>query len=295
MKSVGISLRNGKLPQHALFLLLSVGFVIPLLYIVSISFTTDAEIANHGYRIIPLQWSTTAYDYLFRTPGQLLRSYGVSILVTIAGTVASLLLTTLLAYTLARQDYRYRNIVSFFVFFTMLFNGGLVSTYIFMTRYLQLKDNLLVLILPYLVNAWFVLLMRSFIATLPLSLVESAKLDGAGEWRTFFSIILPLAKPALAAIGLMIAFTYWNDWWLSLLYLDNMNLIPLQFMLYRIMSNVSYLTTQLSMSVSVDLRDIPTESSRMAMCIMAAGPMLIIFPFFQKHFVRGITVGALKG
>ena len=233
---------------------------------------------------------------LFRsTPGQLLRSYGVSILVTIAGTVASLLLTTLLAYTLARQDYRYRNIVSFFVFFTMLFNGGLVSTYIFMTRYLQLKDNLLVLILPYLVNAWFVLLMRSFIATLPLSLVESAKLDGAGEWRTFFSIILPLAKPALAAIGLMIAFNYWNDWWLSLLYLDNMNLIPLQFMLYRIMSNVSYLTTQLSMSVSIDLRDIPTESSRMAMCIMAAGPMLIIFPFFQKHFVRGITVGALKG
>lgn len=295
MKSAAITLRNAKLPQHALFVILSMVFIIPLLYIVSISFTSDTEIANHGYRLIPLQFTTTAYDYLFRTPGQLLRSYGVSLLVTVTGTIASLLLTTLLSYTLARQDYRYRSIVSFFVFFTMLFNGGLVSTYIFMTRYLQLKDNLLVLILPYLVNAWFVLLMRSFIATLPLSLVESAKLDGAGEWRTFFSIILPLAKPALAAIGLLIAFNYWNDWWLSLLYLDNMNLIPLQFMLYRIMSNVSYLTSQLSMSVSVDLKDIPTESSRMAMCILAAGPMLLIFPFFQKYFVKGITVGALKG
>lgn len=295
MKSAAITLRNAKLLQHAIFVILSMVFIIPLLYIVSISFTSDSEIVNHGYRLIPLQFTTTAYDYLFRTPGQLLRSYGISLMVTVTGTIASLLLTTLLSYTLARQDYRYRSIVSFFVFFTMLFNGGLVSTYIFMTRYLQLKDNLLVLILPYLVNAWFVLLMRSFIATLPLSLVESAKLDGAGEWRTFFSIILPLAKPALAAIGLLIAFNYWNDWWLSLLYLDNMNMIPLQFMLYRIMSNVSYLTSQLSMSVSVDLRDIPTESSRMAMCILAAGPMLLIFPFFQKYFVKGITVGALKG
>lgn len=295
MKSTGFTLRSAKIPQHALFLLLSVCFIIPLIYIVSISFTSDAEIANGGYRLIPKVISFTAYEYLFRTSDQLMRSYGISILVTMAGTIGSLFLTTILSYTLARQDYRYRNVVSFFVFFTMLFNGGLVATYILMTRYLQLRDNLLVLILPYLVNAWFVLLMRSFIATLPLSLVESAKLDGAGEWRTFFSIILPLAKPALAAIGLMIAFNYWNDWWLSLLYIDNMKLIPLQFMLYRIMSNVSYLTTQLSMSVSVDLKDIPTESSRMAMCILAAGPMLVIFPFFQKYFVRGITVGALKG
>jgi len=283
------------LPLHFVFLVLCVAFIIPLLYIVSISFTSDIEIANNGYLLFPKKAEVTAYTYMFRTPDQLLRSYGVSGLVTVGGTMLSLLFTTLLSYTLARQDYKFRRPVSFFVFFTMLFNGGLVPTYILMTRYLHLKNNLLVLILPYLVNAWFVLLMRSFISTLPLSLVESAKIDGAGEWRTFFSIILPLAKPALAAVGLMIAFNYWNDWWLSLLYIDVDKLIPLQYLLYRTMSNIMYLTQQLSTSVSVNIKDIPTESARMAMCILAAGPMLIVFPFFQKHFVRGITVGAIKG
>jgi putative aldouronate transport system permease protein len=288
-------LNNMQIPLHIVFIILCVVFVIPLLYIISISVTSDIDIANNGYLLIPRKISTLAYEYMFKTPKQLLRSYGVSGLVTVAGTVFSLLFTTMLSYTLARQDYKFRRVISFFVFFTMLFNGGLVPTYILMTRYLHLKNTIWVLILPYLINAWFVLLMRSFISTLPLSLVESAKIDGAGEFKTFFVIILPLAKPALAAVGLMIAFNYWNDWWLSLLYIDVNKLIPLQFLLYRTMSNIMYLTQQLSTSVSVNIKDIPTESARMAMCILAAGPMLIVFPFFQKHFVRGITVGAIKG
>ena len=288
-------LNKAHIPLHIIFIVLCVLFIVPLVYIISISFTSDIEIANNGYLLIPHKINFMAYEYMFRTPKQLLQSYGISGLVTVGGTILSLLFTTLLSYTLARQDYKYRRVVSFFVFFTMLFNGGLVPTYILITRYLHLKNTILVLILPYLINAWFVLLMRSFISTLPLSLVESAKIDGSGELRTFFVIILPLARPALAAIGLMIAFTYWNDWWLSLLYIDVDKLIPLQYLLYRTMSNIMYLTQQLSSSVSVSIKDIPTESARMAMCILAAGPMLIVFPFFQKYFVRGITVGAIKG
>jgi putative aldouronate transport system permease protein len=283
------------IPLHIIFIALCAIFILPILYIVSISFTSDNEIAQYGYLLIPHKVSFLAYNYLFRTPTQLLRSYSVSGFVTVAGTLVSLFLTTMLAYTLARQDYRFRKAVSFIVFFTMLFNGGLVPTYILITKYLNLKNNIMVLILPYLVNAWFVLLMRSYISTLPLSLVESAKIDGAGEFRTFIVIILPLAQPALAAVGMMIAFNYWNDWWLSLLYIDVDKLIPLQYLLYRTMNNIMYLTQQLSSSVSVSIKDIPTESARMAMCILAAGPMLIIFPFFQKYFVRGITVGAIKG
>lgn len=280
---------------HLCLIITAVLFIIPILYIISISFTSDIEIAKSGYSLIPKSIDTLAYEYLFKTPKQLLTSYGVSIFVTVFGTLASLLLTTMLSYTLSRPDYKYKNAMSFFVFFTMLFNGGLVPTYILITRYLHLKNNILVLILPYIINAWYVLLMKGFLVTIPVALIESAKIDGSTEMNTFLKLILPLARPAMATIGLFIAFTYWNDWWLSLLYIDEDRLIPLQYLLYRTMSNIMYLTQQLSASVSVNIKDIPTESARMAMCILAAGPMLMVFPFFQKYFVRGLTVGAIKG
>ena len=283
------------LPFHILLVVVCMLFVIPVVYVISISLTSNKEIADHGYRLIPESFNVLAYSYIFRSSKQLLSAYGVSILVTTAGTAISLLVTSMLSYSLARPDNRYRRVISFFVFFTMLFNGGLVPTYILITRYLHLKDTILVLILPYLINAWFVLLMRSFIAALPLSLTEAAKIDGAGEFKTFFAIVIPLAKPALASLGLMIAFQYWNDWWLSLLYIDAERLSPLQYLLYRINANIAALTEQLSTSVNVNIKDIPSEPSRMAMCILAAGPMLIIFPFFQKYFVKGISVGAIKG
>jgi putative aldouronate transport system permease protein len=250
---------RGMLPFHVLFIVVCALFIVPLAYIVSISLTSNQEIADHGYRLIPDSFNTLAYSYIFRSAKQLLSAYGVSILVTTFGTAASLLVTSMLSYALARPDNRYRRVISFFVFFTMLFNGGLVPTYILVTRYLHLKDTILVLILPYLVNAWFVLLMRSFIAALPLSLTEAAKIDGAGEFKTFFVIIIPLAKPALASLGLMIAFTYWNDWWLSLLYIDAERLSPLQYLLYRINANIAALTEQLSTIVNVNIRDIPSE------------------------------------
>lgn len=281
--------------MNLVFIVISILFIIPVLYIISVSFTPDTDIVHYGYRLIPKNFSTMAYEFMFKSPKQLINAYGVSVFVTIFGTLVSLLFTTMLAYTIARPDYKYRKFVSFFIFFTMLFNGGLVPTYILMTRYLHLKNNILVLVLPYIINAWYVLLMKGFISTLPLSLVESAKIDGSNEYRTFFSIILPLAKPALATVGLLIAFNYWNDWWLSLLYIDVERLIPLQYLLYRTMANITYITQILAATVHVDLKNIPTESARMTMCILAAGPMLLVFPFFQKYFVKGITLGAVKG
>lgn len=276
-----------------LFLLLC---IIPFIAIVSISLSNEMDIVEHGYRLIPADISLMAYKVIFRNASQLLHSYTISIIVTALGTLISLSVIALLSYPLSRPDFKYKNHLAFYVFFTMLFNGGLVPWYILITRYLHLKNTIWVLIFPYVVIPWFVLLLRTFFQQIPLSIIESAKIDGASELRTFVSIVLPLSKPALATIGLFIALRYWNDWWLSLLYIDVESLIPLQYMLYRMMSNIEFLTRQMNaLPMGVDMSNMPTESARMAMCILAAGPMLFVFPFFQKYFVKGITAGALKG
>lgn len=279
---------------HLVLITASILFLIPILYVISISFTSDSEIIRYGYTLIPRKISVLAYEYIFKTPKQLLNSYSVSIFITVVGTGLSLILTTMLAYMVSRPDFKYRKQMSFFIFFTMLFNGGLVPTYMLITQYLHLKNTIWVLILPYVINAWFVLLMRSFLSTIPMSLLESAQIDGSSEFQTFFFIVIPLSKPALATIGLLISFNYWNDWWLSLLYIDERKLLPLQYMLYKIMSDIEFLTQQMSANVNVSLKDIPSEAARMATCILAAGPMLLVFPFFQKYFVKGLTVGAIK-
>jgi putative aldouronate transport system permease protein len=230
-----------------------------------------------------------------QSPRQLFYSYGVTIFVTTAGTLGSLLCTSMLSYVIARRDFPLRRIFSFLVLFTLLFSGGLVPSYIMVSRYYHLKDNLLALILPYIIIPWHVFLMKGFFTDIPTSLIEAAKIDGAREITIFFKIIAPVSKPAFATIGLFCAFTYWNDWWLSLLYIDNPRFISLQFYLYRIMNTIQFLATSMaSRSVTIDLGDLPGETARMALCVLAAGPMLFIFPFFQKYFVKGITLGAVK-
>lgn len=281
---------------HTVMILFGLISVVPLIAVVSISLSSEISIKLHGYSLLPFNFDTAAYRYIFRSPWGIVRSYAITFAMTATGTFLSLLVISLLAFPLSRPDYRYRNKVSFFVFFTMLFNGGLVPWYILIVRYLQLKNHFLVLVLPYLVVPWFVLLLRTFFKQLPMSLFESAKIDGASEFRSFFQILLPLSKPALATIGLFISLNYWNDWWLALLYIDEERLVPLQYMLYRMMSNITFLTSQMSTTaVTIDLSSFPNESARMAMCVLAAGPMLFIFPFFQKYFVRGLTAGSLKG
>lgn len=285
-----------KLLIHIWFICLSVVSLIPILYVVSISFSKDADIAKFGYKLIPETFTTFAYSYLLQNPKPLINSYMVSITVTVAGTLLSLLITAKLAYALSRRDFKGSNGLSFFVFFTLLFSGGLVPWYILIKKYLHIDDTLLVLILPYVIMPWHVLLMKGFLSEIPIALVESAKIDGAGEWKIFYQIVLPLAKPGLATVGLFTAFVYWNDWWLAMLFIDNQKLVPLQYMLYRILSNIQYLSTSLqTANIKINIQELPNESARMAIAILAAGPILFVFPFFQKYFIRGLTVGAVKG
>lgn len=275
--------------------ILSVLTILPLFYLLSVSFSTDRGIVENGYTLIPREFTVEGYSFILRAPKPIITGYMVTIAVTILGTALGLILSSTLAYVMARKDYRYSRITSFIVFFTMLFNGGLVPSYMLMTKFFHVQNTLWGLIIPYSISPWFTMIMKGFMQTLPFETVESAKIDGASEFRTFISIIVPICKPAIATVGLFYVFAYWNDWWLAMLYITKENLIPLQFLLYRTLSNLSYILNNMSSLLNVNMKNIPSESVRMSMAVMAAGPMLIIFPFFQKYFVKGLTVGSVKG
>ncbi|MDR2068632.1 MAG: carbohydrate ABC transporter permease [Spirochaetaceae bacterium] len=280
---------------NGLFIILSLACVLPLVLIIAASLSTEEGINLRGYSLLPRNFSFQAYKYIFQSPKQLFYSYRITIFVTVTGSLASLLCTGMLAYVIARRDFLLRRFFSFLVLFTLLFSGGIVPTYIMVSRYYHLKDTILALIFPYIIIPWHVFLMKGFFSEMPTSLIEAAKIDGAMEGTIFFRIIVPISKPAFATVGLFCAFTYWNDWWLSLLYIDNARLISLQFYLYRIMNTIQFLATSMqTRSITIDLGDLPGETARMALCVLAAGPMLFIFPFFQKYFVRGLTMGAIK-
>ena len=276
---------------HGILLVISLVFLFPLLLVVSGSFSDQNSILQYGYTLIPIKFSVLAYQDLIGDPSQLLNAYGVTILVTVIGTAISVLVVSLIAYAMARQDFAYRRVIAFFVFFTMLFSGGLVPSYIWMTQYLHLQDTLLVLILPGLVSAWNVLILRTYFSSLPQELIDAAKIDGASEWHILFQLVMPLSTPALATVALFSSLAYWNDWTLALLYINNPNLYPLQFLLYKLSSDVSFLQTH----SQVQGVPVPTLSIQMAMAVLAIGPIAFVFLFFQKYFVRGITLGGLKG
>ncbi|MCY9663508.1 carbohydrate ABC transporter permease [Paenibacillus alginolyticus] len=281
---------------NVLFCILSLALIVPLVLVISISFTDEKSLLTHGYHLFPKIFSTKAYEIILHAPDALIRAYGVTVFVTIAGTIVGLLFTTLTAYTMSRRDYRYRKIMTLYVFFTTLFSGGLVPFYILISQYLHLKDTIWALIVPYLLSPFFVLVMKGFLDKLPLEIFESAKIDGANEWRIIFTMVLPLSIPALVTIGLFISFQYWNDWWLGLLFIDNQKLIPLQLLLYRVMSTIEFLSNNIStVNVDFNIADFPALSARMAMAVLAAGPMMFIFPMFQRFFISGLTVGSIKG
>lgn len=281
---------------NAILSILSICILIPFLLVISISFSNERTIFTEGYRLIPSDFSFLAYEVILKSPQTLIQAYGVTIFVTVIGTITSLLLTAMIAYTISRKDYRYRGITTFYVFFTMLFSGGIVPLYILVTQYLNIGDTIWALILPYLINPFYVMIMKGFMDQVPFEIVESARIDGAGEWRIFFTLIIPLTIPALATVGLFTSFLYWNDWWLGLLFINDQNLVPLQLLLYRVMNTIEFLANNMHMAnVSIDLTQFPTLSARMAMAVLAAGPMLFIFPFFQRFFVRGLTIGSIKG
>lgn len=289
--------KAGNIVIHIFFILLSIAIVAPFLLIVSVSLTDEKALAQFGYTFIPSKFSLLAYDFVLKTPDVVLRAYSNTIIITVTGTVLSLLVTSMVAYTISRRDYRWRVPLTVYVFFTMLFSGGLVPFYILMTQYLQLKDSLWAIILPGLLSPFYVLIMKGFMGKIPYELIESAKVDGASEWRIFFRMILPLSTPALATLGLFIAFNYWNEWFNAMLFIDNDRWVPLQLLLVRIMNTLDFLrnNSQYIQSLGLDMSQLPNESMRMALVILVAGPMMFVFPFFQKYFVQGMTVGSLKG
>ncbi|NBC71758.1 carbohydrate ABC transporter permease [Paenibacillus sacheonensis] len=282
---------------NALFSVLSLCIFVPFLLVVVSSFSSEDSILKHGYQFLPERWSLAAYRLVFQSPAILMKAYGVTVYVTVVGTAAGLLLTAMTGWVLSRRDYKYNRQATFYVFFTMLFGGGLVPFYILMTQYLHLKDNLLAIIIPGLLSPFHIMIMKGFLAKMPFEMIESAKVDGSSEMRIFFTMVLPLSTPALATLGLTIAFNYWNEWFNAMLFIDKPNLVTLQLLLVRMLNTIEYLTanTEFVKQLNIDVSHLPKYSVRMAMAIMAAGPMLCIFPFFQRYFVAGLTLGSLKG
>lgn len=274
---------------------LAIFCIIPFLLIVSSSLSEESTIIAKGFQLFPSAFSTEAYSLLFKYPADMLRAYGVTISVTAIGTLFGLFLTSMTAYVLSRRDFKWRGRFSFFFFFTTLFSGGLVPWYLMIVNYLHLKDTLLVLILPLLMNVFYIIVMKSFMSSIPDAITESAKIDGAGDFRIFVQLIVPLSKPALATIGLFIALAYWNDWYNALLFISKSELMPLQYYLYKMLGNMDGMRKAMMASGAVVNTDLPTESLKMAMTIVATGPILLAYPFIQKYFVTGLTIGAVKG
>ncbi|MBO5070932.1 MAG: carbohydrate ABC transporter permease [Roseburia sp.] len=264
---------------------------IPFWLVISAAFSSEKAIVKYGFSLWPKEFSLEAFEYLFGRGGTLVDAYIVTITVTVIGTVLAVAITTMFAYAISRPYLKYRNFFSFVAYFTMLFSGGLVPWYITVVN-LGLKNTIWAMILPMSFSTWNMFLMRNTFAGLPGELVESAKIDGAGEFRTFWSIMLPIAKPGVATITLFYMLSFWNDWWMAMNFIDERKLYPLQYLLRQIMSNVKYAS---EMGAIITNTAIPTDAVQMATCLMTIGPIMLAYPFLQKYFVKGITVGAIKG
>lgn len=282
---------------NIILILASAACVIPFVLLFVTSITDESYLLKNGYTFFPAAFSLKAYEYLGRNAEQIFRAYGITILVTIVGTFVSLIITSMLAYALSRMDLPGNKALSFIVVFTILFNGGLVPTYIIYTQYFGMKNTIWSLIVPKLLLTGFnVLLARTYFRTsIPPSLIESAKIDGAGEFRVFFKIILPLSLPIMATIGLMNGLAYWNDWFNGLIFTTNEKLFSLQVLLNQILMNIQFLANMDTGGNVVSTETMPSTSARMAIAAIGVIPILAIYPFFQKYFVKGITLGAVKG
>ena len=279
-----------------LFSLMMVMCICPVLLVLGISFSDERDVLINGYSMIPQHFTTDAYRFIFKWSGTILNSYGVTLLVTVVGTVCSTFLVALFAYPLSRREFSFRKQFSFFALFTMLFNGGMVPWYIVCVKFLHLNNTIFALIVPYLMNAFYVMIMRTFYqTTIPDAIVESARIDGCGDFRIFRTIVLPLALPGLATIGLFNTLAFWNDYYLPLMLVTDQNLYNLQYMLYKLLVSLSILEQIPSTSFSMEAMKLPGETARMAMCILSIGPIIIAYPFFQKYFIKGLTIGSVKG
>lgn len=280
---------------NILFVIIAILCIYPLILVLMVSLTDEMTIITNGYSIFPKQFSLTAYQYIFENIMTVVKAYGVSILTTLVGGLLGLVIMAMYAYPLARDDFKYRSPFNVICVITMLFSGGLVPTYMVFVKVLGLKDNILALILAQLFSAFYVMIIRTFFKTnVPKSLIEAAQIDGAGEYYTFFRIVLPLAKPALATVLMFSMLNYWNDWYFPLLYITSPDKYNLQYLMYQMQSKIASLITASSAGATIDISSIPSETARMAMAIVAIGPIVLAYPFFQKYFEKGITLGATK-
>jgi len=281
---------------NLLFLtLISMLCLAPVLIVISASLSSEERLVAEGFALWPRGFSIQAYKHVFEQTTSMLRAYGITILITVSGTIGSLLISSLYAYAISRKDFAFRNTFSFIIFFTMLFSGGLVPTYIIVANVLGLKNTLWALIFPLMVNAWNILIMRTFFSQNPHSIIESAKIEGAGEYRLYFQIVVPMSTPVLATIGLITVLGYWNDWFNALLYIDDRSLLPLQYLVYNMVTNAQMMK-ELGTSAGASLvTSIPTRSLQMAVVVIVIAPMTVVYLYFKRYFVRGLTVGALKG
>lgn len=267
--------------------------LMPFVTVISNSLTTEDSIVKNGFSIFPREFSLEAFKLIFKD-STIYRAYGVTIFVTVVGTFLAMLVTCALAYPLAVRALKYKNWINFYVYFTLLFNGGLVSSYLLISKYLDMRDSIWVLIIPALVSPWNMFLLRNFFKSIDESLAESAKMDGANDIYIFFKIVLPISLPALATIGLFYGLGFWNKWFEALLYIDDAHKFPLQFLIQRINSNLAF-ATQLASKVNLTNYVLPTLTTRLATTVVTIGPIIFLYPFLQKYFVKGLTVGAIKG
>ena len=298
----GESLANNLISKKAnliLNIILLIGCILtilPLWLIVSASLTENAALTQFGYKLVPMKFSTLAYTYLFQSGSIIVTAYKNTIIATIVGTVLATITVGLYAYALSRPDFKLRKFFTFFSFFTMLFGGGMVSYYAMMRMVLGLKDTVWALFLPMSFSAYWVIIMRTFYTSnVPESLIESARIDGSGEWRTLIQIVTPLAIPGFATVALFSAIGIWNDFRQCMLLNDSSYFYNLQYTIYQTMNNLQFMKENASKMGGVNVSNLPTESFRMSMAVVTVGPIIMAYPFFQKYFVKGLTVGAVKG
>ncbi len=296
-------LQSVSLPAEIIINLLVGGFallcILPFIFVIIISFSSEESIRLIGYSFRPLEWSTAAYKFVFDMGSQLWISYFNSFFVSTVGTLISLLMCVLYAYALFRKDFKYRKFFTFFVFFTMLFGGGLAPTYMVCKQMLGLSDNYAALIVPALVNPFFIIIMRTFLQTsVPTELIEAASIDGSGEYNTLFRIIIPISKPGIATVALLTVINYWNDWFLAMLYIREPKFYPLQYLLMKAQNQADFLiknSSVIGVEATKLLRDLPGTSLRMSLVVFIVVPIACAYPFFQRYIISGLTIGSVKG
>lgn len=279
---------------YPLVILFAILCLLPFLIVIGSSFTSEEYIIRNGYSIWPKEWSFESYKTIFESPMSIIRAYGVTILVTVVGTVINIFINMMAGYVLQRKDFAWRNKLSFYYFFTTLFSGGLMPWYILCVKYLHLKNSIWGLILPGTVSVWNILLVKGFMAGIPFEMTESAKIDGAGDFSIFVKLIWPLSKPLIATIGLFTALGYWNDWYHSMLFINDKDKYSLQYLLYKLINDARALR-EIAAESGMVIDTVPVESMKMALTVVVTGPIIFLYPFVQRYFVKGLTLGAVKG